>query len=275
LSLIGESAMTNSYPFSVSGDEFKGKRVLVTGGTKGVGEAIVRRFQLSGALVATTARSPSLRDQTANLFVQGDLATASGVNSVADRIRQEWGGLDVLVNNVGGTETKPGGFEVLSDEDWQEILELNLMAAVRLDRVFIPGMIERRSGVVIHISSIAHRMPFSNSTLAYAAAKGALSTYSKGLARGVAKNGVRVTMISPGFIETSGAHGMIVDISKSTGISEDAARRQIMDMLGGIPVGRPGTPEEVAELACFLASDRAGFVVGADYILDGGTMPTF
>jgi NAD(P)-dependent dehydrogenase (short-subunit alcohol dehydrogenase family) len=266
--------MTNGYPFSVSGDEFKGKRVLVTGGTKGVGEAIVHRFQLSGALVATTARSQSLRDQTANLFVQADLATASGVNSVADRIRQEWGGLDVLVNNVGGTETKPGGFEVLSDEDWQEILELNLMAAVRLDRVFIPGMIERRSGVVIHISSIAHRMPFY-STLAYAAAKGALSTYSKGLARGVAKDGVRVTMISPGFIETSGAHGMIMDISKGTGISEEAARQQIMDMLGGIPVGRPGTPEEVAELACFLASDRAGFVIGVDYILDGGTMPTF
>ena len=148
------------------------------------------------------------------------------------------------------------------------------MAAVRLDRVFIPGMIECRSGVVIHISSIAHRMPFY-STLAYAAAKGALSTYSKGLARGVAKNGVRVTMISPGFIETSGAHGMIMDISKGTGVSEEAARQQIMDMLGGIPVGRPGTPEEVAELACFLASDRAGFVIGADYILDGGTMPTF
>ena len=81
-----------------------------------------------------------------NLFVQTDLATASGVYSVADRIRREWGGLDVLVNNVGGTETKPGGFEVLSDEDWQETLELNLLAAVRLDRIFIPGMIERGSG---------------------------------------------------------------------------------------------------------------------------------
>ena len=105
--LIGESIMTNGYPFSLSSEEFKNKRILVTGGTKGVGEAIVRRFQLGGALVATTARSPSLHDQTANLFVQADLATASGVNSVADRIRQEWGGLDFLVNNVGGTETKP------------------------------------------------------------------------------------------------------------------------------------------------------------------------
>src|SRR6202162_5669498 len=98
---------------------------------------------------------------------------------------------------------------------------------------------------------------------------------SKGLAKGVAPQGVRVAMISPGFIETSGAHGMIMDISRGSGVSEEAARQRIMDMLGGIPVGRPGRPEEVAELVCFLASDRAGFVIGADYILDGGTMPTF
>jgi NAD(P)-dependent dehydrogenase (short-subunit alcohol dehydrogenase family) len=265
--------MTKSYPFSVLGDEFKGKRVLVTGGTKGAGEAIVRRFQLSGASVATTARSP-LPDQASSLFVQADIGTASGVEKVVDRIRQEWGELDVLVNNVGGTETKPGGFEVLSDEDWQRMLEVNLLAAVRLDRAFIPWMIERRSGVVIHICSISHRLPFSNSTLAYAAAKGALSTYSKGLAKGVAPKGVRVTMVSPGFIETAGAHGMITDISKGSGVSEEAARQMIMDMLGGIPIGRPGRPEEVAELVCFLASERAAFISGADYVLDGGTLPT-
>jgi NAD(P)-dependent dehydrogenase (short-subunit alcohol dehydrogenase family) len=151
-----------------------------------------------------------------------------------------------LVNNVGGTETKPGGFEALTDEDWQNILNINLLAAVRLDRAFLPGMIERGSGVIIHISSVSHRLPFSNSTLAYAAAKGALSTYSKGLAKGVAPKGVRVVMISPGFIETSGAHGMIMDISRGTGVSEEAARQRIMDMLGGIPVGRAGRSEEVA-----------------------------
>ena len=266
--------MTDRYAFSAFGDEFKDKRVLVTGGTKGVGEAIVRRFQLGGASVATTARAPSPQGPAAALFVKADIGTASGVQKVVDRIRQEWGGLDVLVNNVGGTETKPGGFEVLSDEDWQRLLEVNLLAAVRLDRAFIPGMIERKSGVVIHISSVAHRMPFSNSTLAYAAAKGALSTYSKGLAKGVAPSGVRVTMISPGFIETSGAHGMITDISKGSGVSEDAARQIIMDMLGGIPIGRPGRPEEVAELVSFLASDRAAFISGADYVIDGGTIPT-
>jgi NAD(P)-dependent dehydrogenase (short-subunit alcohol dehydrogenase family) len=266
--------MTTSYPFPVFGDEYKGKRVLVTGGTKGMGEAIVRRFQLSGALVATTARSPSPENPASVLFVKADIGTASGVQDVVNCIQREWGGLDVLVNNVGGTETKPGGFEVLADEDWQRMLDVNLLAAVRLDRAFIPGMIERKSGVVLHISSVSHRMPFSNSTLAYAAAKGALSTYSKGLARGVAADGVRVNMISPGFIETAGAHGMIMDISRGNGVSEEAARQRILDMLGGIPVGRPGRPEEVAELVAFLACDRAAFISGADYVLDGGTIPT-
>jgi NADPH:quinone reductase-like Zn-dependent oxidoreductase len=165
--------MTNSYPFTVFGDEFKGKRVLVTGGTKGVGAAIVRRFALSGASVATTARSEAAHGQDSALFTKADIGTARGVQNVVDCILREWGGLDILVNNVGGTKTKAGGFEVLSDEDWQRILEVNLLAAVRLDRAFLPGMIERKSGVVIHISSVAHRLPFSNSTLAYAAAKGA------------------------------------------------------------------------------------------------------
>jgi len=203
-----------------------------------------------------------------------DLGTASGVAEVVERIMREWGGLDILVNNLGATDTKPGGFEVLVDEDWQNILDVNLLAAVRLDRAFLPEMKERKTGVIIHISSVAHRLPFSNSTLAYAAAKGALSTYSKGLAKGVAPQGVRVVMISPGFIETSGAHGMIMDISRSDGVSEEAARQRIVEMLGGIPVGRPGKPEEVAELIAFLASDRAAYISGVDYVIDGGTIPT-
>jgi NAD(P)-dependent dehydrogenase (short-subunit alcohol dehydrogenase family) len=224
--------------------------------------------------VATTARSEAAHDQDSVLFIKADLGTARGAQNVVDRIQREWGGLDVLVNNVGGTETKPGGFEVLTDEDWQRILEVNLLAAVRLDRAFLPAMIERKSGVVIHISSVAHRLPFPNSTLAYAAVKAALTTYSKGLAKAVAPKGVRVTTISPGFIETTGAKGMIADISRGSGISEDAARQRIVDMLGGIPMGRTGRPEEVAELVAFLASDRGAFISGADYIIDGGTMPT-
>src|SRR6266852_4019616 len=104
--------MTDSYPFTVFGRKFKGKRVLVTGGTKGVGEAIARRFTLTGASVATTARSEAANGQDSPLFIKADIGTARGVQNVIDCIQREWGGLDILVNNVGGTETKAGGFEV-------------------------------------------------------------------------------------------------------------------------------------------------------------------
>jgi NAD(P)-dependent dehydrogenase (short-subunit alcohol dehydrogenase family) len=266
--------MDKNYPFSGDPNEFKSKRVLVTGGTKGMGEAIVRRFTLSGALVVTTARSPLPEGQAPALFIQEDISTSDGVRKVGDRILQEWGGLDILVNNVGGSSAPNGGFQALTDDHWQEALNVNLMASVRFDRIFLPGMLERRSGVILHIASIQHRLPLYDSTLAYAAAKAALSTYSKGLANEVGPKGVRVNLISPGFIETSGAHGMIVQLAKSNGIDENAARQKIMDFIGGIPIGRPGRPEEVAELVAFLASDRAASIHGSDYVIDGGTIPT-
>src|SRR2546427_7411584 len=265
--------MATGYPFSVDGTEFKGKRVLVTGGTKGMGEAMVRRLTIGGASVATTARSPLPEGQQPALFIQADIGTAHGVQEVVDTLLKSWGGIDILVNCVGGSSAPNGGFRVLTDEEWQKALNVNLMAAVRFDRSLLPGMLERHSGVILHIASIQHRLPLYDSTLAYAAAKGALSTYSKGLANEVGPKGVRVNLISPGFIETSGAHGMIVQLAKSNGIDENAARQKIMDLLGGIPLGGPGKPEEVEELVAFLASERAGTIHGSDYVIDGGTIP--
>ena len=234
--------MTTNYLFPIAETEFLNKRVLVTGGTKGIGEAIVRRFHLCGAHVAATARTAAGPESRSIKYIAADLGTTPGVNSVVEQVQQMWGGLDILVNNVGAAETKPGGFEVLTDEDWQQILNVNLLAAVRLDRAFLPGMQERQSGAIVHISSVSGKLPFSNSTLAYAAAKAALNAYSKGLAKAAAPKGIQVNTVSPGFIETSGAHGMIMDISKGQGVTEDQARQMIMDMLGGIPVGRPGQP---------------------------------
>jgi NAD(P)-dependent dehydrogenase (short-subunit alcohol dehydrogenase family) len=263
-----------TYPFSVQSDEFKGKRVLVTGGTKGIGAAMVERFRLGGAQVATAARSAPGSTNEDVLFIQADISTPAGVHAIAERINPDWGGLDILVSNVGGTAGTRGGDGTPTDEDWQAILSTNLLGAVRLDRAFMPGMLSRKSGAIIHIGSIAHLLPYSNAVLAYAAAKAALRTYSKGLSKAVAPQGVRVNMISPGFIETTGAQGLIAEISHSQKISQDAARQGIMAMLGGIPVGRTGRPEEVAELAAFLASERGGFCNGVDYVLDGGTVPT-
>ncbi len=254
--------------------EFRSKRTLVTGGTRGIGEAIVRRLTEGGALVATAGRSAVSGELESALFVQADISTESGVREVANRVLSQWGGIDLLVNCVGGSDAPSGGFLELTDLEWDKALRLNLLSAVRLDRAIIPGMIERGHGVVLHISSIQHRMPLPDSTLAYAAAKAAMRTYSKGLARELGPKGVRVNTVSPGFVETSAAHDMILRLAESHGTDETAARQAIIDMLGGIPIGRPSRPDEVAELVAFLASDRAASIHGADYVIDGGSIPT-
>jgi NAD(P)-dependent dehydrogenase (short-subunit alcohol dehydrogenase family) len=163
----------------------------------------------------------------------------------------------------------------LSDEEWQKELNINLMAAVRLDRGLLPGMLKQGSGVIIHVSSIQRRLPLYEATLAYAAAKAAaLTTYSKGLSNEVGPKGVRVNTVAPGFIETSAAQALIERLSKQTGTDMEAARQELMKSLGGIPIGRPGRPEEVAELVAFLVSDRAQSINGSEYVIDGGTIPT-
>ena len=266
--------MTRWPTFAIDTDEFRDRRILVTGGTKGIGEAIVRRFAGGGGAVATAGRSALPGGQRPALFVRADLSTAGGVNDVVQRVLSEWGAVDVLVNCVGGSDAPSGGFRVLPDEEWEKAFNLNLMSAVRFDRALIPGMIERGRGVVIHVSSITHRLPQHDSTLAYSAAKAAMRTYSKGLAREVGPRGVRVNTVSPGFIETPAAQAMFRRLAESRGVDERAARQAVVDMIGGIPLGRPGRPEEVAELVAFLASDRAASIHGADYVIDGGTIPT-
>jgi len=266
--------MTLGPTLEIDRNEFRDRRILVTGGTKGIGEAIVRRFADGGGAVATTGRSALPEGQRPALFVRADVSTAGGVRDVAERVLSEWGAIDVLVNCVGGSDAPSGGFRALTDEEWGKALNLNLMSAVRFDRALVPGMIERGRGVIVHVSSITHRLPQHDSTLAYSAAKAAMRTYSKGLANEVGPKGVRVNTVSPGFIETPAAQAMFRRLAESRGIDERAARQAVVDMIGGIPLGRPGRPEEVAELVAFLASDRAAWIHGADYVIDGGTLPT-
>ncbi|WP_439558122.1 SDR family oxidoreductase [Dyadobacter sp.] len=255
-------------------NELQDKITLVTGGTKGAGKAIAERLLKAGATVIVTARNQP-EEQTENIhFIAADLSKPEGTQQVVEEIYKQFGRLDILINNLGASETPGGGFAVLTDEQWEETLQTNLLAPVRLDRGFLPGMIAQGSGVIIHIASIQAKLPLYESTLPYAAAKAGLVNYSKSLSNEVTPKGIRVLTVSPGWIMTTSSERMLERISASSGGTIEEAEKSVMDALGGIPFGRAAWPEEVAEFVGFLVSPRAAYLTGTEYIIDGGTVRT-
>jgi NAD(P)-dependent dehydrogenase (short-subunit alcohol dehydrogenase family) len=254
--------------------ELANRRALVTGGTKGVGAAVVDALQSAGAQVVATARHAPARARDGVRFVAADLSTAEGASAVAHQMLQDFGGIDILVNVLGGSSASGGGYAALDDAEWSKELNQNLMPAVRLDRALLPSMISQRSGVIIHVTSIQRALPLAESTIAYAAAKAALSTYSKGLSKEVTPKGIRVVRVSPGWVETEAAVALAQRLAGQAGTDYDGGKQIIMNSLGGIPLGRPAKPREVADLIAFLVSPRAASITGTEYVIDGGTVPT-
>lgn len=253
--------------------DLAGKRALITSGTRGTGAATVDLFRKLGAKVLTTARSLP-ENFPEHSFVAADLTTSEGCATVARAASRLLGGIDIIVHMLGGSSAPGGGFSMLSDSEWHKALDLNLFPAVRLDRELIPGMIAQGGGVVIHVSSIQRLLPLPEATTAYAAAKAALSTYSKSLSKEVSPQGVRVVRVSPGWIETESSVELAKRLAVQAGTDIEGGKKIIMASLGGIPIGRPARPAEVANLIAFLASDRAATITGSEYVIDGGTVPT-
>jgi len=254
--------------------QLTGSRALVTGGTQGIGAAVVRALCDAGARVMAAARSAPAHPADGVTYIAADLSTAEGAAEVVQAVKQHWDGVDILVNVLGGSSAPGGGFAALDDAQWLQALNQNLMPAVRLDRALLPAMLAQRAGVIVHVSSIQRLLPLPESTTAYAASKAALSTYSKALSKEVTPQGVRVLRVSPGWVETEASVALADRLAAQAGTDRAGGQRIIMQSLGGIPLGRPSTPEEVADLITFLASPRAGSISGSEHLIDGGTVPT-
>jgi putative oxidoreductase len=251
------------------------KTLVVTGASQGIGLAIVRNAREQGAQVVGAARTITAElKATGALPVAADLSTAEGPHQVVQQAVTEFGGIDVLVNNVGAFDARLDGFDAISDAQWQYTFEVNFFSAVRAIRAAVPSLIDRQ-GTIVNVSSVRARFP-QKPTVDYGAAKAALTNLSKALAEELGPRGVRVNAVSPGPTRTpawESERGIGADLAQ-------AALTPLPEFLAGFPgkaglnTGRFTEADEVAALVLFLASGQARNINGADYLIDGGQSKT-
>ncbi len=253
-----------------------GKTAVVTGASRGIGLAIAEALTAEGALVVGASRTVTPELEKASVAaVPADLGTPEGVTTLIDTALSELGGIDILVNNVGGGDAdrmKLGGFLDITDEQWRNLFDLNLFSAIWTTRAALPSLLERR-GSIVNISSINSRLPAAG-PIGYSEAKAALTSLSKRLSEELAPHGVRVNTVSPGVVGSPlwrDTNGFGAKLAAAQGVSHEDLLAGISESFG-ISSGRISEPEEVAALVTFLTSERAGNIVGADYVIDGGTL---
>jgi NAD(P)-dependent dehydrogenase (short-subunit alcohol dehydrogenase family) len=246
--------------------EFAGKRAIVTGGSRGIGAAIVQRLLDGGANVVTTARSTTDDTPTAATFIHGDISTVAGVQAFAEAALAALGGVDIVVNNAGAARPYLGGISTIPDEEWLDALDLNFLSAVRVNTALLPALHEAGTGsVIVNISSAAALTP-APPVAHYGAAKAALNAYGKALAAELAPAGIRVTTVVPGNVLTPGADELRQTFADAMGVP-------LAEVTANVPLGRPGDPRDIAEAVAYLASDRAQWVSGVTLTVDGGELP--
>lgn len=253
----------------------RGRTALVAAGSKGLGKAVARAFTAEGVNVALFARDPvtaaaaarEIADVAGDATVIGlaaDVTDPDQVREVVDIVIERFGGADILFTNAPGPP--PARFDELDDRDWNRAFETNLMSAVRLARLCLPGMRERRWGRIISSTSSGVKQPLAGLMLSNSI-RGATVAWAKCLADEVAADGITVNTLAPGSVDTDNLRMVVAATAERLGIDvEEVHRRNV----AAIPVGRYGTPGEIAAMATFLASEQAAFVTGVTLLVDGG-----
>jgi len=248
--------------------DLTGRVALVTGGSSGIGAATAAVLADQGASVAIGYnRNQSGAEQTRDailggggqaIAIQADIRQPAAARSLVARAAEEWGPIDILINNAGSL-VKRMPIRDITEEQWDEVMDLNLKSALVCSRAVLPAMFERKRGAIVNVASIAGRNGGGPGAGAYSAAKGAMITFTKSLGREAAAYGVRVNAVNPGVIDTP-FHEVF------------STPEMIANMVKNIPLGRVGTSIECAKVIAFLVSDAASYIVGETIEINGGQL---